>query len=124
MRAGKLCVGTGLNLADPSVAELLASAGFDSVWIDMEHGPLGIETVLSHIMVLRGTDTAPLVRVPVNDLNVIKPVLDLAPAGLIVPQVRTVEAVEAAVAACKYPPVGQRGFGPRRALGYGAVSAL
>ena len=123
IRAGGVCVGTGISFSDPAVAELCADAGFDFVWIDMEHGPIGIETALTHIMVLRGTGTAAFVRVPQNELNILKRVLDLAPDAVIVPQVQTAEEAVSAVRACKYPPAGVRGFGPRRAVGYGAVPA-
>ena len=91
IRSGRVCVGTGITFTDPAVSELCAEAGFDFVWINMEHGPIGIESVLNHIMTLRGTNTAPFVRVRCNDLNVIKPVLDLMPAAVIVPQIRTAE---------------------------------
>ena len=50
---------------------------------------------------------------------IIKPYLDLAPDGIICPMVNTPELAEAAVAACRYPPLGIRGWGPRRGVGYG-----
>ena len=68
----------------------------------------------SQIMAARGTDMAPFVRVSQNDVNVIKPVLDMGPAGIIIPQVNSEEGAVAAVQACRYPPVGIRGFGGGR----------
>ncbi|HUS17532.1 MAG TPA: aldolase/citrate lyase family protein, partial [Chloroflexia bacterium] len=56
-----------------------------------------------------------------NDPVLIKPVLDIGADGVIIPLVRTVEDVRRAVAACRYPPAGVRGFGPRRASGYGEL---
>ena len=79
MREGKVCIGLGILLSDPLVSEAAAEAGNDFVWINMEHSHLHLQAVLGHIMALRGTQTAPLVRVPCNDANVIKPCLDLAP---------------------------------------------
>jgi 2-keto-3-deoxy-L-rhamnonate aldolase RhmA len=72
-------------------------------------------------MATKGSETAPLVRVPWNDPVLIKPVLDIGAAGIIVPLVRSVEDVRRAVAACLYPPEGVRGFGPRRPSNYGRL---
>jgi 2-dehydro-3-deoxyglucarate aldolase/4-hydroxy-2-oxoheptanedioate aldolase len=122
MRNGELCLGTAITFADPAVSELMAEAGYDFTWIDMEHGPVDIRTALGHVMALRGTNTAPLVRVQWNDVNVIKPVLDLCPAGIIVPMVCSRKEAEAAVMACKYPPLGVRGYGPRRGQRFSAIT--
>jgi 2-keto-3-deoxy-L-rhamnonate aldolase RhmA len=65
--------------------------------------------------------TTPLVRVPWNDPVVIKQVLDLGAAGIIVPMVRSAAEVRQAVAACRYPPDGIRGWGPRRPSRYGRI---
>ena len=116
---GDLCVGMVVTLSDPVVSELAGDVGYDFTWIDMEHAPLGIETVQGHIMATRGTGCAPFVRVVCNDRDVLKPVLDLAPAAVIIPRVNTAEAAAEAVAACKYPPYGCRGCGVRRASRYG-----
>jgi len=71
-------------------------------------------------MATKGSETTPLVRVPANDPVLIKPVLDIGAAGVIVPLVKTADDVRLAVAACRYPPEGIRGFGPRRPSNYGA----
>jgi 2-dehydro-3-deoxyglucarate aldolase/4-hydroxy-2-oxoheptanedioate aldolase len=119
---GQLCVGTVITFSDPAISELMAEAGYDFIWIDMEHGAIDLKTALGHIMAVRGTATAPFVRVPCNDANVIKPILDLAPAAIIVPMVNSAQEAEQAVATCKYPPRGVRGYGPRRGMDYGALS--
>lgn len=119
--AGTTCVGTVISLSDPAVSELAGEAGFDFTWIDMEHTPQTILTVMNHIMVQRGVGCAPFVRVPWNEWGIIKPVLDLAPAGIIIPMVNSAEAAAEAVASCKYPPRGNRGWGPRRGMRYGAA---
>ena len=116
---GELCIGSCVTFTDPSVSEVIAESGYDFAWIDMEHGAITIETALSHVLALRGTDTAPFIRVPWNDPVLLKPVLDVEPAAIIVPMIRTKADVESAVAACMYPPDGVRGFGPRRGLHYG-----
>lgn len=120
LRRGRVCLGTGITLSDPCVTEALCPL-LDFVWIDMEHNPLTLEAVQGHIMATKGSDTAPLVRVPWNDPVLIKPVLDIGAAGVIVPFVRTAEEARRAVAACRYPPEGIRGFGPRRPSQYGRL---
>ena len=122
IREGHVCVGTCISLSDSAVSELVAEAGYDFTWIDSEHGPLDLLTILGHIMALRGTNTAPFVRVRCNDVNIIKPILDLVPAAIIVPLVRSGQDVLEAVQACKYPPVGVRGYGPRRGQHFGRIS--
>lgn len=116
-----ICLGMVVWLTDPNISEIAGDAGFDFTWIDMEHGALNIETVLEHVRAARGTDMAPIVRVPWNDPVLIKPVLDFAPAGVIIPMVNTREEAEKAVAACRYPLEGVRGCGGiRRGARYGA----
>ena len=116
---GELCVGTSITFTDPAISELVGDAGYDFTWIDMEHCPIDIATALGHVMAVRGTGAAPFVRVPAGDPIIIKPILELHPAAIIAPQVQTVADVERVVAACKYPPVGIRGFGPRRGRQFG-----
>jgi len=118
----QVCFGCVISLTDPVVSEIAAEAGYDFTWIDMEHAPLTTPATLHHIMALRGTQTFPLVRVPWNDQVILKQVRDLEPAGIIIPMIRTAEEAASAVAACKYPPKGIRGIGPKRGTRYGAVS--
>ncbi|MFN8009437.1 MAG: aldolase/citrate lyase family protein [Terriglobia bacterium] len=117
LREGKVCIGTGISFSDPTITEALCGL-LDFVWIDMEHAPLSIETVQAHIMATKGSETTPLVRVPWNDPVLIKPVLDVGAAGVIVPLIRTAEDAQRAVSACRYPPEGIRGYGPRRPSHY------
>ena len=115
---GRVCLGTAISFTDPTVTEALCKA-LDFVWIDMEHAPLSLEVVQAHILATKGSDVTPLVRVPWNDLVAIKQVLDMGAAGVIVPMVNTADEARRAVAACRYPPEGIRGYGPRRTVNYG-----
>lgn len=119
--AGQICLGTVITLSDFTVSELAADCGMDFTWIDAEHAPFSLENIAAHIMALRGTNCAPFVRVAWNDLAIIKPVLDLAPAGVIIPMVNNAEEAHKAVEACRYPPIGRRGCGVRRANKYGKI---
>ncbi len=119
LREGGTAVGAFLSLTDPAVAEILAGAGYDWVWIDTEHAPWSPRDLQTSLMAFERTATVPIVRVAWNDPVRIKLALDAGAEGIIAPMVRTVEEAEALVAACRYPPDGVRGFGPRRASGWG-----
>ena len=99
-------MGVCIGCPDPAVSELFAGAGYDFSWIDTEQNPLSLRETLGHVMAARGTQMAPIVRVPWNDPVRIKPILEMEPAGIIMPMVRTAEEAARAVWACKYPPVG------------------
>ncbi len=79
---------------------------------------MDIESVQRNCMATKGSDVAPMVRVPWNDPVMIKRVLDAGAAGILAPMVRSAEDVVRAVEACLYPPAGIRGFGPRRPANY------
>jgi len=112
LKAGKPALGVFMQLPSPPAAEVLAQAGFDWLWIDMEHGPLNLETVHRMIQATKGTETVPIVRVPWNLHWLAKPILDMGAMGVIMPSVMTPEEAMEAVRALRYPPEGVRGFGP------------
>lgn len=118
LQAGETCLGAGITLADSSVVEALAP-NVDFFWIDLEHSHLSYETVQTHLIAARAGGKAALVRVRGSDIPHIKPILDIGADGIVVPQVHSAEEVRQVVNACRYPPLGQRGYGPRRAAAYG-----
>ena len=120
LNVGRISVGSIISMSDLVASELAGDCGMDFVWIDAEHAPHTIQDVQRHLIALRGTGCAGLVRVRACDPMLIKPYLDIGPDGIIVPMVNTPEQAEAAVAACRYPTVGMRGCGVRRAVRYGA----
>ncbi len=117
----ELVIGTHVATSDPVVSEILCTAGFDFVWIDAEHGAMDRKDINLHVMAIRGRGVAPFVRVPWNDPVLVKPILDMGPAGVVFPFIKTAEEARLAVASCRYPPEGIRGFAPIRANSYGAM---
>lgn len=115
---GEVVYGSWLNIAETSVAEIIAGAGFDYVLIDTEHAPWTPLTLAGALLAFRGVETVPIVRVASNDPVMIKHALDLGAEGILAPMVRTPTEAQRLVSACKYPPDGTRGFGPRRASDY------
>jgi 2-keto-3-deoxy-L-rhamnonate aldolase RhmA len=114
LRRGKAVTGAFVGLGHPDVTEILSRMGFDWLLLDGEHGPIGIET-MQVMMQSMTQDCTPIVRPQWNDPVIIKRVLDIGAHGVLVPWVNSKEEAESAVAACKYPPEGIRGWGPRRA---------
>ncbi len=117
LKRGDQLLGTIVSMATPQVAELLAQAGFDWLFIDGEHAPLDDGDI--QLLIQAAGATPCLVRIPCLDEIAIKKALDAGATGIIVPQVNTAEQAEQAVSYAKYPPMGQRGVGISRAHGYG-----
>ena len=106
MESGKLVKGFFLTMADPVVSEIAGFAGYDYVWIDAEHGPLGRQEILHHIMAAQGSGCAAFVRVPGVDRTMLKAILDMGPDGIIFPFTNSGEIAKEAVRACSYPDFG------------------
>lgn len=114
LKNGESVIGTFVGLGHPDVTETLSKAGFDWLLLDAEHGPLSFETMQLLMQAMNGTDCVPIVRPQWNDPVQIKRVLDIGAYGVLVPLITSREDAERAVRACKYPPEGIRGYGPRR----------
>jgi len=112
-------IGTWMSMAHPSIAEILAMAGYDWVVVETEHTAIDVSEVLRLIIAIEQRGSIPLVRLAGIDPVQAKAVLDSGAAGVIVPMVNTKAEAELAVAMCKYPPLGTRGVGLARAQGYG-----
>lgn len=118
LKSGELLAGTMISLASSEVAELLAQAGFDWLFIDAEHSPLD-PLQIQRIMLGAGRDKPCLVRLQSSGEVPIKKALDSGAAGIIVPQINSAQAAAEVVRLAKYAPDGQRGVGVGRAHGYG-----
>lgn len=118
LRGGRMLLGTMLTLPSPAVAEILAEAGFDWIFVDAEHGPLETADVAAVLQAV-GHATACVVRVPLPAELAIKKALDLGADGVVVPQVNTAEQAAEVVRWSRYAPAGARGIGLARAHGYG-----
>ena len=119
LKSGHKCIGVCMTSTDATLTEAYAEVS-DFIFVDAEHSPLSLETLQLHAMAVRAGDAAMLIRVAWNDPVRVKPLLDLGADGIIFPMIRSAEDVRRAVAACRYPPAGVRGFGPRRAVRFGA----
>jgi len=115
---GDNLIGTILSLSAPELAEIASQAGFDWLFLDMEHGPLEAADLVRLIQAARGS-CASIVRVPQNEEMWIKKALDAGAAGIIIPRVNTASEAARSVHWSKFPPEGGRGVGFTRANLYG-----
>lgn len=104
-------IGLWVGLADPYTAEVCATAGFDWLLIDGEHGPNDLRSMLGSLQAVAPYDAQPVVRIPHGDKALIKQVLEIGATTLLVPMVDTAEQARELVRAMRYPPVGVRGVG-------------
>jgi 2-keto-3-deoxy-L-rhamnonate aldolase RhmA len=96
-----------------------AAAGFDAVYVDLEHSAMSLETTSLLCAGAVGAGITPLVRVPSHDHQYLTRVLDTGALGVIVPHVETRDEAAAIVDACRFPPRGRRSVtGPNVATGY------
>ena len=113
----KLLCGTMLTTGSVEVAEIFSHLGYDWLFIDTEHSPLGSMTVRS--LIQASGITPCLVRLADHSEVSIKNALDSGASGIIAPQVNDADAAIEIVSFCKYPPAGKRGVGLSRASKYG-----
>jgi 4-hydroxy-2-oxoheptanedioate aldolase len=124
LKAGQPSVGTWLSLGSILASRFLARAGFAWLTVDIEHSLVDWETASHMFAAIADAGCIALARVPSNRHDHIKRVLDNGAHGIVVPMVNSREEAQAAVAACLYPPVGNRSVGgSSHALNFGATAA-
>lgn len=119
IRNGELTLGSWITIPHPSIVEILASANFDWLTIDIEHSAINIESVQNLILAIQSKSMKALVRVSDNDPVIIKRVLDAGADGIIVPMIKNKEEAQQMVDSVYYPPKGKRGVGLSRAQDFG-----
>jgi 4-hydroxy-2-oxoheptanedioate aldolase len=111
LKAGLPQVGTWLSLGNVFAARLMARVGFPWLTVDLEHSPIGWDNAGLLFGAVADAGCICLCRVPRGDHAHIKRVLDAGAHGIVVPMVNTVEEAKIAIAAAKYPPLGNRSVG-------------
>jgi 2-dehydro-3-deoxyglucarate aldolase/4-hydroxy-2-oxoheptanedioate aldolase len=119
LRSGRPQIGTLLSLPSPELAEIAVEAGFDWLFLDLEHGLPDIRAVQGVIQAVAGRCPC-IVRVPDHGSNGIARALDTGADGLIFPHVNSAAEARSCVRAALYPPDGERSVGIARAQGWGA----
>lgn len=123
LRAGERIVTAWCGIPDPRVPALLAQAGYPAVTFDMQHGLNDFAAVAAGIPVAVAAGAAPIVRVPVGDFATASRVLDAGAVAVIAPMIDSAATARRFVAHLKYPPVGERSWGPAVAMGLAGVAS-
>jgi 2-keto-3-deoxy-L-rhamnonate aldolase RhmA len=126
LRDGGLALGTHVGgIPDPQIVEIIGLAGFDAAFIDMEHTSFDLHDVQAMVMAAERVGVTPIVRTPGFDPAFILRLLDMGVQGIQVPHVSSVETAREAVAAMRYPPLGERGMAAAsRAADFGKIPLL
>lgn len=114
---GEQVVGGTVSTADVDIYCAMAGAGFDFLWIEMQHSPLTYAQVATMIRACPGP-AVPFIRVPDANEGDVQKAVDIGALGVIVPMVDTIEKIQNAITFAKYPPIGKRSQGGGQ---YGAL---
>jgi 4-hydroxy-2-oxoheptanedioate aldolase len=122
LRAGETVYTAWCTLASPIVVESLAREGYTAVTLDQQHGLWDTAATVSAIGAIHHAGAAPIVRVPFSQFPSVSRALDFGAEGVIMPLISTPADARAFVAAAKFPPLGERSWGPHRAMTLGGLS--
>jgi 2-keto-3-deoxy-L-rhamnonate aldolase RhmA len=117
-----LCMGVN-QMRTPNIGMLAASAGFDAIYIDMEHNPTDLETMAGMCIGALGAGVTPIVRTAILDPGYIGRILDVGAQGIMLAHINNAEEAQRLVSACLFRPHGRRSAaGTLPSLGYKAMS--
>ena len=119
--AGQVAVNAWLSSDSRYAAEALSHAGYDCITVDLQHGMFGTDAAIALLQAISAGPAMPMARCAALDLPSIGKLLDAGAYAIICPSVDTAEQAAAFVAACRYPPVGRRSYGPSRGFLYGGA---
>lgn len=116
LRAGETVFSAWCTLGSAVVAESIVREGYSCAVFDAQHGLWNTASVIAGIGALNGAGSTPCVRVPLADFAFVSRALDFGAEAIIAPMINTVADARQFAAAAKYPPVGERSWGPIRAM--------
>jgi 4-hydroxy-2-oxoheptanedioate aldolase len=122
LRAGETVYSGWCGLSSPIVAELVGREGFPAVTLDGQHGLWDTASVVAGVAQIRLGGAAPIVRIPVGEFASASRALDFGAEGIIAPMINTVADARAYVSFAKFPPNGERSWGPHRATTLGNIA--
>jgi 4-hydroxy-2-oxoheptanedioate aldolase len=116
LRAGETIFSAWCTLASPLAGETVAREGFDAVVLDVQHGLWDTASLIAGISALHHAGSAPVVRVPLNDFAFVSRSLDCGAEAIIAPMINNAGDAKRFAGVAKFPPVGERSWGPQRAM--------
>jgi 4-hydroxy-2-oxoheptanedioate aldolase len=114
--AGQFSTTAWVGMAEPAIAELMVREGFDSAMLDMQHGSVDVTGAIRGIGMVALAGKPCIVRIPVDDFPCASRMLDAGAAAIIAPMINSVEDARRFAAFMKFPPIGERSWGPHRAV--------
>ena len=112
LKNGELAIGCGIRLVrNVDIIKIMKAAGFDWLFLDLEHGSMSIETACEISVAAQDSGVAPIVRVPYGQLTMATRVLDGGALGIVIPHVDTAEEAKEIADKLRYPPRGHRSVG-------------
>jgi 4-hydroxy-2-oxoheptanedioate aldolase len=116
-----LCAWVTAN--EPALAESLAREGFDAVVLDMQHGAIDLAGAARSILSVALAGKPTIARVPIGDFALASLLLDLGASGILAPMINSGDDARGLVEFVKFPPLGERSWGPRAALSLSGLEA-
>lgn len=116
LRAGETVFAGWSTMASPHAAETLGRDGFAAAVLDSQHGLWDTASLIAGIAALHHAGSAPVVRVPLNDFAAVSRALDFGAEAIIAPMINSASDARAFAAVAKFPPLGERSWGPQRAM--------
>jgi len=120
-KSGRAAINGWLAIPDSFASETMAHQGWDSLTVDMQHGVVDYQAMVTMLQAVSTTDAVPMVRVPWLEPGILMKSLDAGAYGVICPMINTREDAQKLVAWTHYAPRGTRSFGPVRAMLYGGA---
>jgi 4-hydroxy-2-oxoheptanedioate aldolase len=111
---GRATLNGWLSIGNPFIAEIMAAQGYDSLTVDAQHGALDYRDMLAMFQAMRASGVVPMARVPWLEPGAIMKALDAGAYGIVCPMVNSAEDAARFVSYLRYPPQGQRSYGPTR----------
>ncbi|MBM6595502.1 HpcH/HpaI aldolase family protein [Microvirga pudoricolor] len=121
LRAGSPSLAAWCGISEPGIAGLLAREDFDAVVLDMQHGAIDFAATVRALPLIAAAGKPAVARIPVGEFATASRLLDAGASAVIAPMINTLEDARRFGSFMKYPPIGERSWGPHGAL---AVSGL
>ena len=121
LRAGQRVLSAWCGIQESSIAGLLAREAFDAVTLDMQHGMIDFAATVRAIPLIAAAGKPAIARIPVGEFGMASRLLDAGASAVIAPMINTVEDARRFASFIKFPPLGERSWGPHVAL---ALSGL
>jgi len=122
LKAGETVYTGWCSLPYPPLPEIIAREGFPAVTLDGQHGLWDTAAIVAGVAAVRQGGAAPVVRIPVGGFASISRALDFGAEGIIAPMINTKEDARALAGFAKFPPIGERSWGPHRAMMLGGFT--